>query len=81
MTLSPRSGQLYLIDTSALVRVAQPAVRTIIAGLIVDGAAATCVTIDLETGYSGRNLNDVQTTSERRRTLYVVLPITEPIAD
>src|SRR5262249_33869665 len=55
--------------------------RSIIAGLIVDHAAATCVTIDLEAGYSGRDFADVRTIVERRRALYVVLPITEVIAD
>jgi predicted nucleic acid-binding protein len=75
------AGQLYLIDTSAQARIAHPAVRKIIAGLIADGAAATCVTVDLEAGYSGRNLADVRLIAERRRSLYTVLPITEAIAE
>jgi predicted nucleic acid-binding protein len=74
-------GQLYLVDTSAQARSKNPAVRTVIAGLIVDRAAATCVTVDLEAGYSGRDLADVRTIAERRRSLYVVLPITEAIAE
>lgn len=74
-------GQLYLVDTSAQARSKHPAVRTVIAGLIVDRAAATCVTVDLEAGYSGRDLADVRTIAERRRSLYVVLPITEAIAE
>jgi predicted nucleic acid-binding protein len=74
-------GKLYLIDTSAQARSKHPAVRTVIAGLIVDRAAATCVTVDLEAGYSGRDLADVRTIAERRRSLYVVLPITEAIAE
>jgi predicted nucleic acid-binding protein len=74
-------GQLYLIDTSAQARSKHPAVRTVIAGLIVDRAAATCVTVDLEAGYSGRDLADVRTIAERRRSLYVLLPITEAIAE
>jgi predicted nucleic acid-binding protein len=53
----------------------------VIAGLIVDRAAATCITVDLEAGYSGRDLADVRTIAERRRSLYVVLPITEAIAE
>jgi predicted nucleic acid-binding protein len=74
-------GQLYLIDTSAHARTAHPAVRNIIVGLITDRAAATCITVDLEAGYSGRDLTDVQTIGQRRRSLYVVLPISEVIAE
>ncbi|MDX6294979.1 MAG: hypothetical protein QOH50_4054 [Kribbellaceae bacterium] len=74
-------GKLYLVDTSAQARSKHPAVRTVIVGLIVDQAAATCVTVDLEAGYSGRDLADVRTITERRRSLYVVLPITEAIAE
>jgi predicted nucleic acid-binding protein len=74
-------GKLYLIDTSAQARSTNPAVRTVIAGLIVDRAAATCVTVDLEAGYSGRDLKDVQTIADRRKSLYTVLPITEAIAE
>ncbi|HEX9542840.1 MAG TPA: PIN domain-containing protein [Streptosporangiaceae bacterium] len=80
MTLPVGPGQLYLIDTSAQARIRHSAVRKVIAGLIVDGAAATCVTVDLEAGYSGRDLADVRLIAERRRNLYVVLPITAVIA-
>jgi predicted nucleic acid-binding protein len=81
VTLPLGLGQLYLIDTSAQARIRHPAVRTIIAGLIVDRAAATCVTVDLEAGYSGRDLADVRIIAERRKSLYVTLPITEVIAE
>lgn len=81
MTLPAGPGQLYLIDTSAQARIRHPAVRNVIAGLIVDRAAATCVTVDLEAGYSGRDLADVRLIAERRRNLYVVLPITEAIGE
>jgi hypothetical protein len=81
VTLPVGPGQLYLIDTSAQARIRHPAVRKVIAGLIVDAAAATCVTVDLEAGYSGRDLADVRLIAERRRNLYVVLPITEVIAE
>jgi len=80
VTLPVGPGQLYLIDTSAQARIRHSAVRKVIAGLIVDGAAATCVTVDLEAGYSGRDLADVRLIAERRRNLYVVLPITAVIA-
>ena len=81
MTLQASTGHLYLIDTSAHARVRHPAVRKIIAGLIADRAAATCVTVDLEAGYSGRDFTDVRVIAERRKSLYVVLPITEVTAE
>lgn len=81
MTLPGGPGQLYLIDTSAQARYQHPAVRKVIAGLIVDRAAATCVTVDLEAGYSGRDLTDVQLIAERRKSMYVVLPLSEVIAE
>jgi predicted nucleic acid-binding protein len=74
------AGQLYLIDTSAHARVQHPPVRDIIAGLIADKAAATAVTVDLDAGYSGRDLSDIRAIAERRRSLYVVLPASEVIA-
>jgi predicted nucleic acid-binding protein len=74
-------GKLYLVDTSAQARSKHPAVRSVIAGLIVDRAAATCGTVDLEAGYSGRDLSEVKTIAERRRSLYVNLPITESIVE
>jgi predicted nucleic acid-binding protein len=73
--------QLYLIDTSAHTRVGHLAIRSVIAGLLVDRAAATCVTVDLGAGYSGRDAADVRTIADRRRSLYVVLPINEIIAE
>lgn len=81
MTIPVGPGQLYLIDTSAHARADNPAVRAVIVGLIADRAAATCVTVDLEAGYSGRDVDDVRTIAERRRSLYVVLPISEVIAE
>lgn len=81
MTTPVGPGQLYLIDTSAHARIDQLPVRNVIAGLIADRAAATCVTVDLEAGYSGRNVEDVGTIAERRCRLYQVLPISEVIAE
>jgi predicted nucleic acid-binding protein len=81
VTLQASTDNLYLIDSSAQARIRHPEVRKIIAGLIADRAAATCVTIDLEAGYSGRDFTDVRVIAERRRSLYVVLPITEVIAE
>jgi predicted nucleic acid-binding protein len=81
VTVPVGPGQLYLIDTSAHARIGHQAIRNVIAGLIADRAAATCVTVDLEAGYSGRDLADVRAIAQRRRELYVVLPISEAIAD
>lgn len=81
MTVPVGPGQLYLIDTSAHARIRRPVIRNAIAGLIVDHAAATCVTVDLEAGYSGRDATDVRAIADRRRGLFVVLPISEVIAD
>jgi predicted nucleic acid-binding protein len=74
-------GRLYLVDTSALARVHHHAVRDVIAGLIADRAAATCVTVDLEAGFSGRDEKDVRMIAERRRERYENLPISEAIAE
>jgi predicted nucleic acid-binding protein len=73
--------QLYLIDTSAHARSQYAVIRTVIGGLIADRAAATCVTVDLEAGYSGRDVADVREIARRRKELYVVLPVSEVIAD
>jgi predicted nucleic acid-binding protein len=81
VTVPVGPGQLYLIDTSAHARVQHAPIRSVIAGLIADRVAATCVTVDLEAGYSGRDLTDLRTIGERRRRFYVVLPISEVIAD
>jgi predicted nucleic acid-binding protein len=80
VTVPVGPGQLYLIDTSAHARSNLTPVRNVIAGLITDRAAATCVTVDLEAGYSGRDFADVRAIAQRRRALYVVLPISEAIA-
>jgi len=80
LTREAGPGQLYLVDTSVHARLNHQAVRNVLAGLITDRAAATCVTVDLEAGYSGRDHDDVQAIAERRRRLYVVLPVSEVIA-
>lgn len=81
MTVPVGRGQLFLIDTSAFARADHPPIRRLIAGLIGDRAAATCVTVDLEAGYSGRDIGDVRAIAERRRTQYQVLPMSEAIAE
>lgn len=80
MSLSAVPGRLYLVDTSALARIGHDRVRDTIAGLMVDQVAATCVTVDLEAGYSGRDEHDVRTIAGSRRAGYRLLPINETIA-
>lgn len=81
MTVPVGQRQLYLIDTSVNARIGNASVRTVVAGLVADRAAATCVTVDLDAGYSGRTHTDVQAIAERRRESYATLPINEAIAD
>jgi predicted nucleic acid-binding protein len=81
VTVPAGPRQLYLIDTSAHARSQHHVILKVIAGLIADRAAATCVTVDLEAGYSGRDVADVREIARRRRELYVVLPVSEVIAD
>jgi predicted nucleic acid-binding protein len=80
VTLPVSPGRLYLVDTSALARIRHETVRAVLAGLLIDRAAATCVTVDLEAGYSGRDEAEVLTTASQRRSLYIGLPISETIA-
>ncbi len=72
-------GTLFLIDSSALGRYRNESVAAIIAGSIDDGVAATCATIDLEQGYSGRDHRSVLALYNTRARLYVNLPVTEVI--
>jgi len=81
VTVPVSPGQLYLIDTSGHARSDDPSVRNVMAGLIADRVAATCVTVDLEAGHSGRDHADVSAIADRRRALYVSLPINEAIAE
>lgn len=72
--------RLYLIDTSAQMRIRHASVHRVIAGLIADRVAATCVTVDLEAGYSGRDAAEVRLVARRRQELFVVLPLDEQVA-
>jgi len=81
VTIPTSQGHLYLIDTSAHARIQTESVRNVIVGLIADQAAATGVTVDLEAGYSGRDRDDVRAIAERRKNLYIALPIGEVVAD
>lgn len=79
MTYLP--GTLFLFDTSALARRRHQVVRDTIAQAIDDGVAATCVTIDLELGYSARNADEIAAMAALRADALVRLPLTEVIAE
>ncbi len=79
MTIRP--GLLYLVDTSAIARARSSDVGRIIDGLTANRSAATCVTIDLEIGYSGRTPDEMTRIADIRHELYVTLPITEAVAE
>lgn len=74
-------GRLYLVDTSALSKAHLAQVRYTVQTLITDRVAATCVTVDLAAGYSGRTASDVAAIDSRRRDRYINLPLTEEIAE
>ncbi|WP_309615169.1 PIN domain nuclease [Salinibacterium sp.] len=81
MTFEAIGGHLYLVDTSAFSRASSMPVAEILTALIADGLAATCITVDLEAGYSGRSADDVRAIMHTRGSLYVNLPVTEQIAE
>lgn len=73
---------LYLLDKSALARVAREAsVRAALERLDDTGVLATCAVIDLEIGYSARNLNDFESVAADRAALYQELPLTHAVTD
>lgn len=75
MTAPLLPGTLYLIDTSAMARLYNTKVRAIIAGVIDAGVAATCITVDLEVGFSARNAEEISRAFEFRDLYFKNLPI------
>ncbi|MFI5777343.1 PIN domain-containing protein [Nocardia sp. NPDC051570] len=73
--------RLHLVDTSAAARFKNPAVQKVVVDLLTDRAAATCVTVDLEAGFSCRNLAEIQNIAKSRRSHFTNLPINETIAE
>jgi predicted nucleic acid-binding protein len=73
---------LYVIDKSALVRVARAStVRAALERLDDVGVLATSAVIDLEVGYSARNLAEFDSVDADRRSLYQELPLTRVVTD
>ncbi len=74
--------EVYLIDKSALARVArQPTVRAALEQLDDDGVLATSPVIDLEIGYSAGNLAEFESVAADRAILYQELPLTRVVTD
>jgi predicted nucleic acid-binding protein len=73
---------LYLLDKSALARVArQPTVRAVLERLDEIGVLATTAVVDLEIGYSARDLAEFDSVASDRATLYQELPLTRAVTD
>lgn len=70
---------LVLIDTSAMARRFDDEVEQVLREVVDGGFAATCVTVDLEAGYSGRDLDEVRQVQIERRLLFTNLAITPAI--
>ncbi len=73
---------LYLLDKSALARVTrQAAVQAALERLDDVGVLATTAVIDLEIGYSARNLAEFDSVATDRAALYQELPISRAVTD
>jgi predicted nucleic acid-binding protein len=71
---------LYLIDTSAWARMHEPTVTKRLTAVMSDGAAATCLPLDLEDGRSARNFRDALAIRGLRAKVMTELPITAGVA-
>lgn len=69
----------YLIDKSALARMAHPRVHARLTPVIEAGQATTCAIIDLEVLYSTRNGEEHGRARARRTLTYRHVPLTEAI--
>ena len=67
----------YLIDKSALARMAHPRVQARLVPILEAGEAVTCAVIDLEVLYSTRNASDHGRTRRRRTLAYRHVELTE----
>jgi predicted nucleic acid-binding protein len=72
-------GTMFLIDTSAAARMeANDQIHELIANLIDRGLAATCITLDLEAGFSARP-QDVIPLHAFRTEFMIELPVTAAV--
>lgn len=72
---------LYLADTSAIARITHPQVHAELDRLGRLGLLATCVTVDLEVGYSARDPAGYATTAGLRSSGFTELPLRPEIGD
>jgi predicted nucleic acid-binding protein len=73
---------LYLLDKSALARVVRQAtVQAALERLDDIGVLATSAVVDLEVGYSARNLAEFDSIAADRAALYQELPLTRAVTD
>ncbi|GIH69516.1 PIN domain nuclease [Sphaerimonospora thailandensis] len=73
-------SEVYLVDKSALARAERnDTARKAFLALDEVGVLATCAIIDLEVGYSSRNLAEFDAIATDRRELYLDLPITRAV--
>lgn len=73
---------VYLLDKSALARVArQRSVQDALEHLDDVGVLATSPIVDLEIGYSARNLAEFDSVDADRRALFQELPMTRTVTD
>lgn len=71
---------LYLIDISAWSRMKVPAVNQRLTAILGDGAAATCLPLDLEDGRSARNFRDAMSIRALRARVMTDLPLTPGVS-
>lgn len=71
---------LYLIDTSAWSRMNSPAVHKRLTAILQEGAAGTCLPLDLEDGRSARNFRDAMSIRALRAKVMTELPVTPEVA-
>jgi predicted nucleic acid-binding protein len=72
-------ANLYLIDTSAWARLRQPTVGKRLTAILHEGAAATCLPLDLEDGRSARTFRDALAIRQLRARTMTSLPITAAV--
>lgn len=66
---------LFLVDTSAVARAGNPEIHAVLVRLGALGLLATCVTVDLEVGFSARDPDGHRRTAQLRADGFVDLPL------
>jgi predicted nucleic acid-binding protein len=68
---------LYLVDSSALHRLAKPSVAAVLGPLIESGRVNVCAVTELEVLFSARNLDEYERGLERFRIGFTWVPVPE----